>query len=189
MYLNLNNKLSYIDDKRIIGKFDYSKKEEEKQDWWKTKDELRTKYDFLNARLILDAVKDDLIKLGGHKLKAYFSGGHDEGGFDDVELLDENDKVIPIPEFSKKVFLWKIIQHTENEIEYFIEKQETERLKFPEQLDQIFDNARCLEEWGSFAGEFNVNGHFLMDIKSGKWDMQGTESYESYEDISKEGQI
>lgn len=188
MYLNIDNKLTFIDDKRIVGKFDYSKMEE-KSDYWYSKDKLLTKYNNLNARLILDAVKDDLLKQNISYLKAYFSGGNDEGGYDSVETVDVDDNFIKCEPFSKKVLLWRCNQHKENEIDYFIEEQYEKKLDFPDDLEEIFYNTNCLDEWGSFAGEFTVNGHIMLNIKTGKWDMQGSESIEQYQDISNEGSI
>ena len=46
-----------------------------------------------------------------------------------------------------------------------------------------------LEEYGSFAGEFNVNGTVKLNVFTYKWEMDGNQSVEQYESISDEGEL
>ena len=50
----------------------------------------------------------------------------------------------------------------------------------------MFDSG-CLEEYGSFAGEFSVEGTVSLDVFTGKWAMEGQE--EQYENVSREGAL
>ena len=58
-----------------------------------------------------------------------------------------------------------------------------------EELEDILYKSDCLEEYGSFAGDFNVNGTVKLDVFTYKWQMDGNQSVEQYETISDEGKL
>ena len=70
-------------------------------------------------------------------------------------------------------------------------KTSYERFDFndKETLETIMYNSGCLEEYGSFAGEFYVEGTVNLDVFTGKWAMEGQETMEQYENVSREGAL
>jgi hypothetical protein len=58
-----------------------------------------------------------------------------------------------------------------------------------EELEDILYKSGCLEEYGSFAGEFHVNGTVKLDVFTNKWQMDGNQSNEVYETVSDEGEL
>ena len=62
-------------------------------------------------------------------------------------------------------------------------------IKVLEELEDILYKSGCLEEYGSFAGDFNVNGTVKLDVFTYKWQMDGNQSVEQYETISDEGKL
>ena len=63
------------------------------------------------------------------------------------------------------------------------------RVDVLEELEDILYKSGCLEEYGSFAGEFNVNGTVKLDVFTYKWQMDGNQSVEQYETVSDEGEL
>jgi hypothetical protein len=49
--------------------------------------------------------------------------------------------------------------------------------------------AGCLEEYGSFAGDFRVNGTVKLDVFTYGWEMDGNQSVEQYETVSDTGEL
>jgi hypothetical protein len=56
-------------------------------------------------------------------------------------------------------------------------------------LEEILYKTGCLEEYGSFAGEFNVNGTVKLNVLTCKWNRNGQESVESYQSNNDEGEL
>ena len=63
------------------------------------------------------------------------------------------------------------------------------RVDVLEELEDILYKSGCLDEYGSFAGEFNVNGTVKLDVFTYKWQMDGNQSIEQSESISDEGEL
>jgi len=145
---------------------------------------------------ILTQLKDTFIKKKIKYLIGEFSGGHDEGGFDSTYFADENGEAITIQEEEKTSFIkWA---DTENIYTFENAKQNkttfystitNKRVDVLEELEDILYKSGCLEEYGSFAGEFNVNGTVKLDVFTYKWQMDGNQSIEQYETISDEGEL
>ena len=145
---------------------------------------------------ILTQLKDTFIKLKIKYLVGEFSGGHDEGGFDTAYFADDNSEAITIPEEEKNSF--KKWVDTENIYTFENAKQKrttfystttNKRVDVLEELEDILYKSGCLEEYGSFAGEFNVNGTVKLDVFTYKWQMDGNQSVEQYETVSDEGEL
>ena len=125
-----------------------------------------------------------------------FSGGHDQGGFDDVMFVDKDKNEITIlPKdkddfiiFAEKSDLLTYQEENSEDILIF-KKTSYERFDFNNRdiLETIMFDSGCLEEYGSFAGEFSVEGTVSLDVFTGKWAMEGQE--EQYENVSREGAL
>lgn len=62
----------------------------------------------------VDEVKKDLVRLmrerGIHRIEATYSGGHDEGGVQDIErIVDGKGNTVEIPEFQWSHPLWQAL--------------------------------------------------------------------------------
>jgi len=145
---------------------------------------------------ILKTLKDTFIK---HKIKYIigdFSGGNDSGGFDNVYFADDKEDEIVIKPENKNAFNFfvdkKNIYKFENEKEKKISVFSTTTYKEDNLVDNLEDTlykTGCLEEYGSFAGEFNVNGTVKLNVLTCKWNRNGQESVESYQSNNDEGEL
>tara|TARA_R110000823_G_scaffold287730_1_gene405976 strand:- start:104 stop:652 length:549 start_codon:yes stop_codon:yes gene_type:complete len=127
-----------------------------------------------------------------------FSGGHDQGGFDDVMFADENMDEIIIPSKDQddfRVYSDKsevITYEKENSKDILIFKATSyERFDLNDRniLETILFDSGCLEEYGSFAGEFSVDGTVKLDVFTGIWTMEGQESLEQFESFERMGDL
>ena len=127
-----------------------------------------------------------------------FAGGHDQGGFDDVILADKNRyEITMLPKdkddfiiFADKSEIFTYQEENSEDILIF-KKTSYERFDFNNRdiLETIMFDSGCLEEYGSFAGEFSVEGTVSLDVFTGKWAMEGQETVEQYENVSREGAL
>jgi hypothetical protein len=127
-----------------------------------------------------------------------FSGGHDQGGFDDVMFADKDKNEITILPKDKDDFIIfaeksELLTYQEKNSEDILifKKTSYERFDFNNRdiLETIMFDSGCLEEYGSFAGEFSVEGTVSLDVFTGKWAMEGQETMEQYENVSREGAL
>ena len=127
-----------------------------------------------------------------------FSGGHDQGGFDDVMFADKDKNEITILPKDKDDFIIfaeksELLTYQEENSEDILifKKTSYERFDFNNRdiLETIMFDSGCLEEYGSFAGEFYVEGTVNLDVFTGKWAMEGQETMEQYENVSREGAL
>jgi len=157
---------------------------------------LTTEADKKYIKDILTQLKDTFTKLKIKYLVGQFSGGHDSGGFDSAYFADDKGEAITIPEEEKNFFRkWVDVEKI-----YTFENEKQKRTTFYstttdksinvlEELEDILYKSDCLEEYGSFAGDFNVNGTVKLDVFTYKWQMDGNQSVEQYETISDEGKL
>jgi hypothetical protein len=145
---------------------------------------------------ILTKLKDTFTKLKIKYLIGEFSGGHDEGGFDSTYFADENSEAITIPEEEKNSFRrWVDVdniytfENAKQKKTTFYSTTTDKRVDVLEELEDILYKSGCLEEYGSFAGEFDVNGTVKLDVFTYKWQMDGNQSIEQCESISDEGEL
>lgn len=145
---------------------------------------------------ILQSLKDTFTKLNIKYIIGKFSGGNDEGGFDSVYFADDKEQEIKISEENKHSFItWVDTKNIYN----YEDKQKNKtsifcttsnkRIDVLEELEDILYKAGCLEEYGSFAGEFDVNGIVKLDVFTYKWEMNGNQSVEHRENVSDEGEL
>jgi len=145
---------------------------------------------------ILTQLKDTFTKSKIKYLIGEFSGGHDEGGFDSAYFADDKGEAITIPEEEKNSFRkWVDVdniytfENAKQKRTTFYSTTTNKRVDVLEELEDILYKSGCLEEYGSFAGEFNVNGTVKLDVFTYKWQMDGNQSIEQSESISDEGEL
>ena len=148
------------------------------------------------VKTVLSKLKDSFTKLKIKYIVGEFSGGNDDGGFDSVYLANAKLDKVEISEQDKNLFRqwvdYKKIYTYEDEKDKKISVYSTNTDKMVNVLDDLEDllyKAGCLEEYGSFAGDFNVNGTVKLDVFTYKWQMDGNQSVEQYETISDEGKL
>ena len=145
---------------------------------------------------ILNQLKDTFTKLKVKYIIGEFSGGHDEGGFDSTYFADENEKEITIPEDEKNSFRTWVDMKNIYTFENAKQKKTTfystitdKDINVLNELEDILYKAGCLEEYGSFAGEFDVRGTIKLNVFTYKWQMDGSQSVEHYEDVTESGEL
>lgn len=148
------------------------------------------------VKTVLIQLKDTFTKLNIKYIIGEFSGGNDDGGFDNVYLANAKLKKIEISEEDKSLFRkwidYKKIYKFENEKDKKISIYTTNTDKMVYALDDLEDllyKSGCLEEYGSFAGEFNVYGTVKLNVFTYEWDMNGEQSVENYEDVTESGKL
>jgi len=145
---------------------------------------------------ILKSLKDTFTKNNIKYIIGQFSGGNDEGGFDSVYFADGKENEIVIKEENKKDFkffvdkknIYKFDNEKEKKISVFYTITNSEN-NLSAILEEILYSTGCLEEYGSFAGEFNVHGTVKLDVFDCKWNRDGQETVESYESNNDEGEL
>lgn len=145
---------------------------------------------------ILKELKDTFTRYNVKYIIGTFSGGNDEGGFDDVYLANDKEEEIVIEEKNKPEFRFfvdkKNIYKFDNEkakkisVFYTITNSEKNLLDV---LEDTLYSTGALEEYGSFAGEFSVNGTVKLDVFNYTWNRDGQESVETYERNTDEGEL
>jgi hypothetical protein len=160
-------------------------------------DNLTTETNKKYIKDVLNKFREFFIKFKIQYIVGEFSGGHDEGGFDSTYFENDNNKeIIPDTSVNKDSFIkWINVEniHTfENEKQKkttFYSTITSKKINILEELEDILYKAGCLEEYGSFAGEFSVNGTVKLNVFTGKWKRNGQETLETYQYNNNEGEI
>ena len=145
---------------------------------------------------ILKSLKETFTKYNIRYIIGNFSGGNDSGGFDNVYFADGEENEIVIKEENKKDFrffvdkknLYKVDNEKEKKISVFYSITNAED-NLSDDLEDILYKTGCLEEYGSFAGEFSVDGTVKLDVLTCKWNREGQETLESYQSNNDEGEL
>lgn len=135
-----------------------------------------------------------LQALGVASVKVHFSGGNDEGGADDVQYLDAaGNKVTGIPAGNayENRYWQNGREHNDGWFVYDRSLSDDYReQKRPATAEEIAASkrARVIEspiyaEYGSFAGEFYVDGTLTWDVASGKYEMHGQQEVSHWEEF------
>ena len=177
--------LTFVQEIKTKGDYDYSATVKvEKIENSFTKEYLK------NA---LVELKDTFIK---HKIKyliGEFSGGHDDGGFDNVYFANEKEEVVEISPENKKDFNFfvdrkNIYRHNnkkEKKIDVFYTLSNDHK-NFIDERDSMLLYTGALEEYGSFAGEYHVQGTVKLDVFNFTCKTQGDETLETYNEKNEE---
>jgi hypothetical protein len=145
---------------------------------------------------VLTNLKDTFIKYKIKYIFGEFQGGYDDGGFNSAYFADEEEKEIKLSEEDKNEF-FKMVNLKNIYVFENKEKRKTsifsttsyKDVNIANDLEDILYKTGCLDEYGSFAGEFRVNGTVKLDVFTYKWDMDGSSSVETFEDITDGGEL
>lgn len=175
------------------------------KDWWKEhqkKEKFENSVIKKNALGTLQDVFKKMFEDGIHYIEIEFNGGHDEGGFDGgFSFYDKNGEVlknVKVPKYSPTTWLtaYKPLKYEftrgKQKIIQIFEWQESDctDVKIDEDwLEQRFYDFGFLEEWGSFAGEFQVNGTVKVNTRDGSWKMPYDQTNEDYDSHEPEGMM
>jgi len=150
-----------------------------------------------NVSNFLDAFKDEFIRLGIRYINATFSGGHDEGGYDTFTYLDNKEEEVDLKDCENYTYVETTLVKSETlnnknniikqDIFYYEDHKYANLQAFS--LDNIFYKLGALDRFGSFAGEFSVDGEVTIDVLTGKFKMTGNETIEEYQAIKSEGEV
>lgn len=150
-----------------------------------------------NVKQFLFAFNTEFVLNKIQYLNATFSGGHDEGGYDSFNYLDKDKEEIKIKTkenkwytvrtLVKRRYLNKKDIETKFDILYYDEEKVSNLIDI--NLENIFYALGALDRFGSFAGEFSVEGDVLLDVITGKYHLSGSESLEEYIPFSEDGSV
>lgn len=154
------------------------------KDYYNEIDKIEKIYRDKNILSILEGFQNHFTKNKIKYLRGTFSGGHDEGGFDEIEFLDNDKNVIKQVDLQcyfitqYNVLRWDnknmvSLFYYEKHIDYDLTKK----------ADQFLFNTGCLDKYGSFAFEGNVNGTVIFDLIEKKLQVSGDEEYHTYENF------
>lgn len=118
-----------------------------------------------------------LAAKGAAKALVHYSGGHDEGGVNAIQLLDKDETEIgQIEEFYGPEQVWNA------ELKKYIDGPAPTE-------EQELSKALCApvyDKYYSFAGEYSVSGEVTWDVTTRKVAMTGEESFESWDSFEEE---
>lgn len=124
-----------------------------------------------------DLVFATLAKKGVNRVEVEYNGGNDEGGVDQIILFDKDDKKIgEMQEYYGGHSVWD-------------EESKSYKPAAPPNEEQRLSQALCApvyDKYGSFAGEFYVNGTLTWDVAKKKIKDHGVESVEHEESFDDE---
>ena len=173
--------------------------------WWD--------YELEQERIVAQIEKKNAFKLqpifkkiaeqGVHKIHVPFSGGGDCGGFDgNIIFYDKKNNEIEVNYSKLKADEWrenyiplihKVPTKTEGKSTCQIfEYQYTDYKDYDvteDWLIQRFYEFGFLNEWGSFAGDYHVNGQVIIYPETGKYTMPYNQSVEEYEQFEPTGEM
>jgi hypothetical protein len=124
-----------------------------------------------------DLVFVALAKKGIARVEVEYNGGNDEGGVDQITFFDKDDKKIgEMQEYYGGHMFWD-------------EATKSYKPAAPPNEEQRLSQALCApvyDKYGSFAGEFYVNGTLTWDVAKKKIKDHGVESVEHEESFDDE---
>lgn len=174
--------LTLIQDIKTKSSYDYDAR--------KKVETLEKKAEREYVKEILKELKDTFIRHNVKYIIGTFSGGNDEGGFDNVYLANHEEKEIVIKEdfdfrrdfrfFVNKKNIYTYENEKAKKISVFYTITNSEKNLLDVLEDTIYSTG-ALEEYGSFAGEFSVTGTVKLDVFNYTWERDGQESVETYE--------
>lgn len=117
------------------------------------------------------------------RVEIYFSGGNDEGGADGVNYLDANgnkiDSLSSDAHQDWQTKKWVVTTYNREKGGYDTRDATAEEVTLA-QLNEVLE-APIYDRWGSFAGEFYVDGTLTWDVASGTHEMHGQEQVSTWE--------
>ena len=159
---------------------------------------IENEYGKKRVKDVLDKAKTAFQNNNVRYIVGEFSGGHDSVGFDNVYLADKNKNCLTILPKDKEEFkisfstskLFQIANKNNEEISICeLVSYDYHNIIDNDFLESLLYDCGCLEEYGTFAGEFSVNGTVYLDVVNNKWTSSGTESVEQYDEFEQEGEL
>jgi hypothetical protein len=121
-------------------------------------------------------------KIGVAKVIGHFSGGNDEGGYDEISFLDAEGNEVAVPGASDRSYFSVYDEMSQHEWGgggwRKTSIKEGPAAAIADHLYEVIDGA-----YGSFAGEFSVYGDVIVDVKAHKTSIVGEEQsgYDHFE--------
>ena len=150
-----------------------------------------------NVSNFLEGFAEEFERLKINYAQAEFSGGHDEGGYDSFVWLDKNKDNVDLKDCTNQsYYIRELVKR-----EYFDQHKNVTKIdifyhdicKYERlneiHLDDIFWKLGALDQFGSFAGEFNVNGTVLLNVITGEYTLEGNETVEDWRPLKDSGRI
>ena len=163
--------------------------------WFDIETNIEKEYSQKNLNNILDSLQDKFKENNITYIWGNFSGGHDEGGFDDAEFYNKDlEKVEPKDLTAFWVTQYSLFKTEENEeIKYYVSEysKTIDMLKPDSNYNAIalLYKTGALNEYGSFAGEFHVDGEVKLNVITKKFQVTGSQTVEEWENIEHEGSV
>jgi len=182
--------LTLIEEIKTKGSYDYEAKTKVETI------EKNAKHEYIKE--VCKYLKDTFKKYNVKYIIGEFSGGNDSGGFDSVYLANDKVEEIKIREEDKGDFRFyaeeKNIYNFEHDKEkkisvFYTTTDKHSNLLDRDYLQELLYHTDCLEEFGSFAGEFSVDGTVKFDVFNYKWTRDGTQWTEISDKDFDEGQL
>jgi len=175
--------LTLIEEIKTKGGYDYEAKTKVEAI------EKNAKHEYIKK--VCKYLKDTFKKYNVKYIIGEFSGGNDSGGFDSVYLA--NDKEEDKGDFrfyaeEKNIYNFDNEKEKKISVFYTITDKHSYLLD-KDYLQELLYHTDCLEEFGSFAGEFSVQGTVKFDVFNFKWTRDGTQWTEISDKDCDEGQL
>lgn len=126
---------------------------------------------------------DAMLKLGAIEARGEFSGGNDEGGYDEINFVTEGEDGA-LDERLAKFDIYTDMSYNGQGYENGRWVNITQPTRDPD-LTAIADHMYAVldGQYGSFAGEFSVHGTVIVDAKARTSKIEGEEmaGYEHFE--------
>ena len=124
----------------------------------------------MSDKTIEDALRA-LHTQGITKVEIEYSGGNDEGQFEEAVFFDADDKSVTV-EWAKTLDLDEDEDFDDGNFESL-----------------IYSDEGRLNQWYSFAGEYSVNGTLTINTETGDFDDSADFTTSEYSDESKSGNV
>jgi hypothetical protein len=150
-----------------------------------------------NISNYLEGFAEEFKRLNIQYAEAEFSGGHDEGGYDSFVWLDKNKNEVKLTDcVNKSYYTRTLVKRQYDDADKGVKKIDVfyyDECKYETleniSLDDIFWKLGALDQFGSFAGEFNVNGTVLLNVITGEYKLEGNETIEEWQPLKSSGRI
>jgi len=150
-----------------------------------------------NISNYLEGFAEEFKRLNIQYAEAEFSGGHDEGGYDSFVWLDKNKNEVKLTDcVNKSYYTRTLVKRQYDDADKGVKKIDVfyyDECKYETleniSLDDIFWKLGALDQFGSFAGEFNVNGTVLLNVITGEYKLEGNETVEEWLPLKSSGRI
>lgn len=133
----------------------------------------------MTERNIQDVCKS-LHKAGIIKVEIDYSGGNDDGSFDEVRYY-KNDEIVggvaTLNQVKQTTVYWNTV----------LDLEEDEDFDDESFLGLVYGDQGRLNQWYSFAGEYSVNGTITLDTATGDFEDSGEQ--QTYEPQNNTGNL